>query len=217
MSDERPWISPYNYCQWNPIGRVDTWGMLDDEWEVNSEPTRYRNTKGELLYETQDGLDVDIIVPDGGISQLKKELQTAKNNGTINDSETNEQKMHVLGVSPDEYSQAATRGMDDYWSLGYRETYEEAYKEGLSQFSLGQIFSGVISLFSSLNGDNSGEMRHGGRSAGILEGNNDREKGNINRLNPVSCFKNNLPLIKLNNYKNDKAIFNYPGIGLPPR
>ena len=29
MSDERPWISPYNYCQWNPIGRVDTWGMLD--------------------------------------------------------------------------------------------------------------------------------------------------------------------------------------------
>lgn len=30
MSDERPWISPYNYCQWNPIGRVDTWGMLDD-------------------------------------------------------------------------------------------------------------------------------------------------------------------------------------------
>ena len=30
MSDERPWISPYNYCQWNPIGRVDTWGMLDE-------------------------------------------------------------------------------------------------------------------------------------------------------------------------------------------
>ena len=30
MSDERPWISPYNYCQWNPIGRVDAWGMLDE-------------------------------------------------------------------------------------------------------------------------------------------------------------------------------------------
>ncbi len=29
MSDERPWLSPYNYVQWNPIGRA-----LDDEWDV---------------------------------------------------------------------------------------------------------------------------------------------------------------------------------------
>ena len=30
MSDMRPGVSPYSYCQNNPIGRVDTWGMLDD-------------------------------------------------------------------------------------------------------------------------------------------------------------------------------------------
>ena len=30
MSDERPNVSPYSYCQNNPIGRVDTWGMLDE-------------------------------------------------------------------------------------------------------------------------------------------------------------------------------------------
>jgi len=29
MSDERSWISPYNYCQWNPVGRVDPSGALD--------------------------------------------------------------------------------------------------------------------------------------------------------------------------------------------
>lgn len=29
MSDMRPGVSPYSYCQNNPIGRVDTWGMLD--------------------------------------------------------------------------------------------------------------------------------------------------------------------------------------------
>ena len=30
MSDMRPGVSPYSYCQWNPIGRKDDWGMLDD-------------------------------------------------------------------------------------------------------------------------------------------------------------------------------------------
>ncbi|MBQ6276919.1 MAG: RHS repeat-associated core domain-containing protein [Bacteroidales bacterium] len=30
MSDERPGVSPYSYCQNNPIGRVDMWGMLDE-------------------------------------------------------------------------------------------------------------------------------------------------------------------------------------------
>ena len=35
MSDERPNVSPYSYCQNNPIGRVDTWGMLDDEWSID--------------------------------------------------------------------------------------------------------------------------------------------------------------------------------------
>ncbi|MBQ6276913.1 MAG: hypothetical protein IJK62_09430, partial [Bacteroidales bacterium] len=37
MSDMRPGVSPYSYCQNNPIGRVDTWGMLDDEWEVDKD------------------------------------------------------------------------------------------------------------------------------------------------------------------------------------
>ncbi len=30
MSDMRPGVSPYSYCQNNPIGRVDTRGMLDE-------------------------------------------------------------------------------------------------------------------------------------------------------------------------------------------
>ena len=42
LSDERPSLSPYNYCQNNPIGRVDTWGMLDDEWKINR--------KGEITW-----------------------------------------------------------------------------------------------------------------------------------------------------------------------
>jgi RHS repeat-associated protein len=29
---ERSWVSPYNYCQWNPIGRIDKDGLIDVLW-----------------------------------------------------------------------------------------------------------------------------------------------------------------------------------------
>ena len=51
MSDERPWISPYNYCQWNPIGRVDMWGALDDDYSVD----KMGNIK--LEKKTEDNFD----------------------------------------------------------------------------------------------------------------------------------------------------------------
>jgi len=34
MADERSWLSPYNYCQWNPMVLIDTDGNLDD-WYLN--------------------------------------------------------------------------------------------------------------------------------------------------------------------------------------
>ena len=73
MSDERPWISPYNYCQWNPIGRVDTWGMLDDEYEVNR--------KGEITklndndHYDANGNKVDVIYN----SDKSNSIQVSKN------------------------------------------------------------------------------------------------------------------------------------------
>ena len=58
MSDERPWISPYNYCQWNPIGRVDTWGALDDVYingKAAEEATKQLNTKNIKFSRDKDG------------------------------------------------------------------------------------------------------------------------------------------------------------------
>ncbi len=32
LAQERPWLSPYNYCQLNPIGRIDKDGLIDVLW-----------------------------------------------------------------------------------------------------------------------------------------------------------------------------------------
>lgn len=30
LAIERPGLSPYNYCSWNPVGKTDPYGMIDD-------------------------------------------------------------------------------------------------------------------------------------------------------------------------------------------
>ena len=191
---------------------IDPDGMDDIENQ-----TKYINNKGELLYETKDGLNDVIIIPDGNISELKETLQEKEDCGTIDDPNTNKKELHVLGLTPTQYTEQPTKGMDDYWANGYEETYEDAYKNGKSelqnQFSLSQIFSSVISAIATENNDSSGKQRHGGRGTGITDGVNDRKAGRINRLNPLSSLKNNLPLIQL---KSDRKS-SYPGVGLPPR
>ena len=45
MSDERSWLSPYNYCQLNPLGRVDPSGALDDWFENELTGDVYYNSE----------------------------------------------------------------------------------------------------------------------------------------------------------------------------
>lgn len=211
MSDKYPSTSSYAYCRNNPIMLVDPDGM--DDMEIQ---TKYVNDKGGLLYETEDGLNDVIIVSDNNIPELQEKLQEAKGNGTINDPNTNKNEMHKLGKTPTQYKEEPTKGMTDYWTNGYKETYPESYKKGKGvfkdNFSLSQIIAGVVSAFATENNDNTGQERHAGRVSGIQDGNNDRSNGRINRIDPSSSLKNNTPLIRLNTYKKRS----YPGIGLPP-
>ena len=51
LSDKRRWVSPYAYCQWNPLVLVDPSGMLD--WEpvvTESGGVKYLAEKGDNIY-----------------------------------------------------------------------------------------------------------------------------------------------------------------------
>ena len=59
MRDKRSWLSPYNYCQWNPIMLTDPTGMLDDGYTIdeNGFLQRVDNTGGnqfDVIYNKND-------------------------------------------------------------------------------------------------------------------------------------------------------------------
>ena len=190
LADKYPHLSPYAYCADNPVMLVDPDGRST---------TEYRDESGNLLYCTNDGLKDVIIVSDKNIPKLEQRLQYAKDNGTINDGEINKSQLHVLGQTPQQYSEQKIKGMDSYWVSGYKTTYEEAYRKGKSLFSLEQFLYSIIDAIATENNDNSGTMLNGGRTAGIIDGNSDRKNNKINRLYPYSSFKNNSPSIVLDN------------------
>jgi len=72
MSDERSHLSPYNYCQWRPLIRVDVDGLLDDHWAVCV-------ITGDRIYISDMGGDqiqyVTLVRPveDGGMEYLGTE------------------------------------------------------------------------------------------------------------------------------------------------
>jgi hypothetical protein len=158
---------------------IDPTGMLT---------TDYRNERGELLYSTDDGLNVTIIVPDENIPQLEAKLDEAHADGTINDPTTNQEEMHVLGMDILEYSKKYN--MDcQYHDNGFSAGYEKSYNKE-STFWITIFYVGLSS------GKEGAQLRIG-HDRGKKQGAKDREQGKINVTKPFESFKNNPPLLTI--------------------
>lgn len=165
--------------------RVDPNGMADVELD-----TKYINKKGELLFETKDGLSDIIIVPDNNLSKFEKELRSASDNGKINDKKNNKEKMHTLGVNIETYKLNVGSSSFD---VGYSVGYEYGYSEKKSIFT-DIWFKYFVNLL--IDVPDGGQIS-GGYRVGKKEGSYDKDNGYINKKNPYESIKRNKPLLKI--------------------
>jgi RHS repeat-associated protein len=75
MAQERSWLSPYNYCQWNPVMRIDPSGMVDG-WYVDETGSviGWDGKEGDDLYLVLDPKDQYTVKKDNfekGVDQSK--------------------------------------------------------------------------------------------------------------------------------------------------
>ena len=91
MSDERRWVSPYAYCQWNPLILVDPSGMLDDNYTVDEQ--------GYIKLEEKTDDDFDVLY-----------TKESWDNGTKDNSITVDK-----GILDKKYSQSVKDPRDNKW------------------------------------------------------------------------------------------------------
>ncbi|MGI6320307.1 MAG: RHS repeat-associated core domain-containing protein [Bacteroidales bacterium] len=195
LSDKYPSISSFAYCLNNPVKLIDPNGMeveLGDIMINVENDTKYINKKGEILYETKDGLNDIIIVSDNNLKIFEDKLNELNNKGKVNNAKANKEELHSLGVEILDYKDNHKIGTEAY-DIGFITGYEVGYSGEKS--TLKDLWFGFgVNLFMDIP---DGGYISGGYREGKNQGKKDNNQGNINMLKPFEGIKNNLPLIKL--------------------
>lgn len=131
--------SPFHYAHNNPVIYIDPTGLTGQSWT-----TKYLDTKGNTLLDTDDGSDDVIIVPDKELKDFK-ELVKYTPKEMSDGYEWNEQfKAKFLGLTPDNMD-SLLNGFSTQWSRQFAINYIQnptfanamkmAYSEALSQWT----------------------------------------------------------------------------------
>jgi RHS repeat-associated protein len=202
MAGKYPSSTPYAYCRNNPIMLVDPNGM-DDEFSQ----TKYVNQKGELLHETNDGLKDIVVIDNSKVKSFEKKLNELYQTDKLNDADANRQELHSMGTQLENVKDEILTGTPSL-DVGIKRGYDEGYNDKKPSFleRTQRFLFGIEEENAKINS---------AHVIGKTAGNIDREKGNINKLDPYSSLKTNEPLIKVPNLKQIER--QYHGKGLPPK
>ncbi|PLX07108.1 MAG: hypothetical protein C0596_13360 [Marinilabiliales bacterium] len=196
LSDKYPSLSPYVYCANNPVVLVDPDGMsIDDGTEVDFNITNYVNSKGELLYKTDDGIEKTVVIKDYKLPLFESKLYDLKEKGMLNDAEANINELHILGTDIYDLKNEATENFSATATLIFKEGYEYGYKNQKNN-----IWRQLMYFGAGEPGD-SRAYEAGIYRSGTSAGARDSKTGRINILNPEESLKKNDPLIKLYDYR----------------
>ncbi|QRY57118.1 DUF6443 domain-containing protein [Sphingobacterium siyangense] len=92
LADEFEHLTPYNYGVNNPVVMIDPTGMAAEGYF-----TKYKDTQGNLLKETNDGNDATVIVSDKNKKDFLKEFEDAENQNVQNSIVHNESWIRRFG------------------------------------------------------------------------------------------------------------------------
>lgn len=133
MASSRSWISPYNYCQNNPIIRVDPTGALD------TNPSTHTDENGKVIAVYDDG-DLGIYKHQGNEAQSKENL--SKNYSETNTSGGGEHMGWTLAINSFSNDAGSPVGKIDYGSFAARDWINKSENEvSISKLRNGESYA----------------------------------------------------------------------------
>ena len=189
MADKYPSISPYAYCAWNPLKLVDPNGEEQEEID-----TKYYNMKGELLFETNDGMDVAVLVYDE--KKLESDLKKMKKEKQL-DSPNANKNLHAKYGTLEQHQKKTAGESDDFtsdtWTLYFKTGYNDGYDNKKTVPK--RLLYAIIASLNNDPVDSSPQDMNGGYSCGVMAGERARKNGEINLFKPK--FKSSKEKIKI--------------------
>lgn len=152
--------TPYQYVHNNPVIYLDPKGLVGEGFDSNRFETKYKDTKGNVLLDTNDGSDDVIVVPDAELKDFKELIAVTGTWLTDTEAWNENMKAKFLGFKTVAEMNNLLGGFTRQWSRQnainyiqnptYANALAMAFSEAISQWSDPQQLLAMASMLASI-------------------------------------------------------------------